>query len=441
MKKIISILAAIAIMSTSSPALIGGAESFDTTSYETVAMDVAGALAQPGWKDPAVGVTALRVKWNKVSGASGYRVYRLIGGKWTKVATLRGAGTTQYRDSGLDSATEYSYKVKAYRKTSHGTKWSKASAKLTATTKPKQVKLSSCGATETAIRLNWQATRCDGYLVYQKQSDGSFERIAKLNSSATTYRVDGLSEGTKYTFKMRAYKRTPSGLIFGSCASKTKTTKEKEIVWTDVDKAYYHMACGYPTDEQCELVSDDISNYILSKYGETLNARRNFDLWRIYAFASPSDECYNFNEHKFIAKKDVADKDKTDDAHRETSVELWYFADIEKSGDGFLPQKNAYNKQNYDAVQNMKKECYSTFTDYAFSSDAFGLPPLKQCSDFCFNIGIDKIPDGASWVDDDIDYYKDKDPYHIPMYILWFCDDGYASPHNIGEDSCISAEK
>ena len=250
MKKIISILAAIAIMSTSSPALIGRAECY-TTSYETVAMDVAGALAQPGWKDPAVGVTALRVKWNKVSGASGYRVYRLIGGKWTKVATLRGAGTTKYRDGGLASATEYSYKVKAYRKTSHGTKWSKASAKLTATTKPKQVKLSSCGATETAIRLNWQATRCDGYLVYQQQSDGSFERIAKLDSSATTYRVDGLSEGTKYTFKMRAYKRTPSGLIFGSCASKTKTTKEKEIVWTDVDKAYYHMACGYPTAEQC----------------------------------------------------------------------------------------------------------------------------------------------------------------------------------------------
>ena len=439
MKKIISILAAIAIISTSSPALIGRAECY-TTSYETVAMDVAGALAQPGWKDPAVGVTALRVKWNKVSGASGYRVYRLIGGKWTKVATLRGAGTTQYRDSGLASATEYSYKVKAYRKTSHGTKWSKASAKLTATTKPKQVKLSSCGATETAIRLNWQATRCDGYLVYQKQSDGSFERIAKLNSSATTYRVDGLSEGTKYTFKMRAYKRNPSGLIFGRCASKTKTTKEKEIVWTDVDKAYYHMACGYPTAEQCELVSDDISNYILSKYGETLNARRNFDLWRIYAFASPSDECYNFNEHKFKVKKSLEDKDKTDDAHRDINVALWDFADINKTGDGFIPlRKNPYNKQNYNAVQDMKKECYSTFTDYAFSDTAFGLPPLKQCTDFCFNIGVAKVPNGASWVDNDIDFYED--PWHIPMYFLWFCDDGYASPHNIGEGSCISAEK
>ena len=321
MKKIISILAAIAIMSTSSPALISGAECY-TTSYETVAMDVAGALAQPGWKDPAVGVTALRVKWNKVSGASGYRVYRLIGGKWTKVATLRGAGTTQYRDGGLASATEYSYKVKAYRKTSHGTKWSKASAKLTATTKPKQVKLSSCGATETAIRLNWQATRCDGYLVYQKQSDGSFERIAKFDSSATTYRVDGLSEGTKYTFKMRAYKRTPSGLIFGSCASKTKTTKEKEIVWTDVDKAYYQLYLGYPTAKDAELVSEDICNYISEKYGEVRNVRRNIDLWRIYAFAGPNDECYNFNEHKFIAKKDVADKDKTDDAHYDICINL-----------------------------------------------------------------------------------------------------------------------
>lgn len=435
MKKIISILAAIAIMSTSSPALIGGAESYDTTSYETVAMDVAGALAQPGWKDPAVGVTALRVKWNKVSGASGYRVYRLIGGKWTKVATLRGAGTTQYRDGGLASATEYSYKVKAYRKTSHGTKWSKASAKLTATTKPKQVKLSSCGATETAIRLNWQATRCDGYLVYQKQSDGSFERIAKLDSSATTYRVDGLSEGTKYTFKMRAYKRTPSGLIFGRCSAKTKTTKEKEIVWTDVDKAYYQLYLGYPTAKDAELVSEDICNYISEKYGEVRNVRRNIDLWRIYAFAGPNDECYNFNEHKFIAKKDVADKDKTDDAHYDICINL---GPMHQYG-SLIPLKNGYTKENYNGIQELKEECYSYLGDEAmtFLDEYYKYDCTK---DFCFNIGVDIIPNGASCIGYG-DYYDDKDPMHIPQCNIWFCEDSANLPHNIGEGSCISAEK
>lgn len=411
MKKIISILAAIAIMSTSSPALIGGAESFDTTSYETVAMDVAGALAQPGWKDPAVGVTALRVKWNKVSGASGYRVYRLIGGKWTKVATLRGAGTTQYRDSGLDSATEYSYKVKAYRKTSHGTKWSKASAKLTATTKPKQVKLSSCGATETAIRLNWQATRCDGYLVYQKQSDGSFERIAKLNSSATTYRVDGLSEGTKYTFKMRAYKRNPSGLIFGSCASKTKTTKEKEIVWTDVDKAYYHMACGYPTVEQCELVRKDIVNYILDNYSNEKVLYEDITAYRVWH----TDTSRSFNPATLkLETEPTGSKVQVSDAHCDHSIETNDFL--------ITPKKNGYTKENWEAIQEEKKDIYEWLGYDALFKSWLSLGGTEDCPMY-FNIGIEMTPDSVVNIDDEVDYYDEpgKDPWHIPQYTLWFC--------------------
>ena len=411
MKKIISILAAIAIMSTSSPALIGGAENYDTTSYETVAMDVAGALAQPTWKDPAVGVTALRVKWNKVSGASGYRVYRLIGGKWTKVATLRGAGTTQYRDGGLASATEYSYKVKAYRKTSHGTKWSKASAKLTATTKPKQVKISSCGATETAIRLNWQATSCDGYLVYQKQSDGSFERIAKLGSDETTYRVDGLSEGTKYTFKMRAYKRTPSGLIFGSCASKTKTTKEKEIVWTDVDKAYYHMACGYPTAEQCELVRKDIVNYILDNYSNEKVLYEDITAYRVWHTVG----CGSFNPATLkFETEPTGSKYQVSDAHCDHSIEM---NDL-----GVIPKKNGYTKENYEAIQEAKQKIYYELGYDALFNSWLSDGGTEDCPMY-FNIGIELNLDSVVYIDDEVDYYDEpgKDPWHIPQYTLWFC--------------------
>lgn len=57
------------------------------------------------------------VKWKKVSGASGYEVYRSTSktGKYTKVKTLTSGNTTSYTNTKLTSKKGYYYKVRAYR--------------------------------------------------------------------------------------------------------------------------------------------------------------------------------------------------------------------------------------------------------------------------------------------------------------------------------------
>lgn len=77
------------------------------------------------------GSSSVRLKWNKVTGADGYQIYRYVGGatsstvkngsktsfsNYQLVKTITKAKTTSYTDKKLTSGESYSYIVKAYKK-------------------------------------------------------------------------------------------------------------------------------------------------------------------------------------------------------------------------------------------------------------------------------------------------------------------------------------
>lgn len=68
--------------------------------------------------------SAVTVKWSKVSGATGYRVYRLNNKtkKYERIATIEGGDTLSYKNTGCKKGTTYTYKVRAY-KTCEGQKY------------------------------------------------------------------------------------------------------------------------------------------------------------------------------------------------------------------------------------------------------------------------------------------------------------------------------
>jgi hypothetical protein len=60
--------------------------------------------------------SAVTLTWDKVSGATGYLVYRLnkTTGKYEKIATVKGA-TVTYKNTKLQKGTSYTYKIRAYK--------------------------------------------------------------------------------------------------------------------------------------------------------------------------------------------------------------------------------------------------------------------------------------------------------------------------------------
>lgn len=57
------------------------------------------------------------IKWSKISGASGYEVYRSTSnsGNYGKIKTINSSSTTSYKDTKLNIGRKYYYKVRAYK--------------------------------------------------------------------------------------------------------------------------------------------------------------------------------------------------------------------------------------------------------------------------------------------------------------------------------------
>jgi hypothetical protein len=94
-------------------------------------------LSKVSLKSATAGKKQVKLSWKKVSGASGYYVYRSTSksGKYTKIATIKKGSTVTYTNKNLKSKQTYYYKVIAYKTANGKTTKGTASAVKSAKTK------------------------------------------------------------------------------------------------------------------------------------------------------------------------------------------------------------------------------------------------------------------------------------------------------------------
>lgn len=162
------------------------------------------------------------IKWNKVSGASGYRVYRSTSknGKYTRLVTTT---NLSYTDYGLKSGKTYYYKVRAY-KWVNGSKvfgpYSEVFA-LTPDLATPDVEIYQNGTSvRVKIDKNKQAT---GYVIYRATSENG--KYTKLTTTKKLeYKDYDISYTNQYYYKVRAYKTVSGKKIYSDYTSPIKIT-------------------------------------------------------------------------------------------------------------------------------------------------------------------------------------------------------------------------
>ncbi len=170
---------------------------------------------------------AVKINWEKVNGAAGYRVYAYNAKtkKWSTAATVS-ASTLSFKQTGLKSGTTYKYKVKAYAKQDGKTYWGEASDTMTTTTKPAQPAIKSTSASTSAVRLNWNAVSgANGYRVVRY--DANAKKWASVGTIKTTsFKETKLKGKTSYKYKVKAYRKV-GGATYWSEYSAVKSVKTK----------------------------------------------------------------------------------------------------------------------------------------------------------------------------------------------------------------------
>jgi len=151
----------------------------------------------------------VQVKWSRVTGATGYIVYRKSGsGSWGRIADIKSGSTVSYIDKTAASGTTYTYTVRAYNGSTMGDWHSAKSVKRLS-----DPKLTSASKVSGGINVRWtRVTGATGYIVYRKSGSGSWGRIADIKSGSTVSYTDRTAKaGTTYTYTVRAYSGSTMG--------------------------------------------------------------------------------------------------------------------------------------------------------------------------------------------------------------------------------------
>lgn len=175
--------------------------------------------------------TYLTLNWKKVSGASGYRIYKYntSSKSYEKVTTISKGSTVSYKITGLTAATEYQFKVRAYKKTDTGTLWGSSSSAYKDCTKPAQMKNLKAATKSSAVTLTWsKVARAGGYQIYRYNSKTKkYEKIATVKGNKTfSYKNTKLKKGSTMKYKVRAYK-TYNGTNYYGAYSEVVSIKVK----------------------------------------------------------------------------------------------------------------------------------------------------------------------------------------------------------------------
>ena len=174
---------------------------------------------------------SVKVTWGLVDNADGYELWRTTDpadeDSWKKVKTVDGGDTDRYTNQGLTVGVTYYYKVRAYMVDSNFNKVYSDFSNVDYM--PAAVVFDGPYSNSTfRIRLRWnEVGGAHGYQIWRQNADGSWNIVKTLgdkgntltnNQGGTTaYSNTGLTAGSAYTYKMRAFRITEDGRkVFGA---------------------------------------------------------------------------------------------------------------------------------------------------------------------------------------------------------------------------------
>ena len=149
----------------------------------------------------------LTIKWNKITGAYGYRIKRSTDedGTYKVVKTIKSGNTTSYKDTSVKAGKTYYYTVETMVKTGDNICYSGDSAPMEGRTAKKAKIKYAVSNGSNQIEVNWGAVSgAYGYRIKRSTSkNGTYKVVATLKGkNNTTYQDKNVKTAKTYYYKV-----------------------------------------------------------------------------------------------------------------------------------------------------------------------------------------------------------------------------------------------
>lgn len=174
-----------------------------------------------GLKAEAVNSTSIKLSWNKVKGATGYRIFvrNETTGKWNIAVRTTGKATA-YTVKNLTPGKKYIFAVRSYVNNGKIV-WAPTYISASAALAPKTVTgLKVTERTENTITLKWNKTTATDYRVFVYDTSTKKWKTAVSSTSDTTATINRLPSGIDYTIAVRPYVNTGKELVWSGTYTK-----------------------------------------------------------------------------------------------------------------------------------------------------------------------------------------------------------------------------
>lgn len=156
--------------------------------------------------------SAIKLTWSKVTGATGYKLYYKTSASASWKTALEETPLTSHTFKNIASGKKYIFAVRSFSASPFGTFYG-GYKEIETSTKP-ATPTAKASSTASSITLSWNKVNATGYRIYYKSGSSSW-KTAVSTTSKTTHTFSNLPANKAYTFAVRPYVKTASGVIWG----------------------------------------------------------------------------------------------------------------------------------------------------------------------------------------------------------------------------------
>ncbi len=179
---------------------------------------------------------AIKLSWNKVQDATGYRIYKYDSAKKKWVTAVKSTTKTSYTFKDLTTGKSYSYRVRPYQTVSKKVYWGLYETTKATPTLAKPTGFKAQPSTLTTVSFQWgKVSGAQGYRVYRHNPDNGKWVAVVSSTKSTSFKDTKLEPQTQYSYKVKAIRKVSGKNVFSSASSAFKISTELRPQVTEVN--------------------------------------------------------------------------------------------------------------------------------------------------------------------------------------------------------------